>query len=190
MFCKTLKRKIIIVFSAKLNPSVSHMKLFLLLIFIACCGYAHGQTSGKGFGVGLDLGIPSNSIYNIGFGGSGKAEVPLISSLSLSVTAGYTNFYYKGGLIGNNKTQDAAGFVPLKAGVKYYAGEGFYIEGETGVALATNYTKNTLFAFSLGPGFFIATGKQTGVDVGLRYENWGSGRLQQTAIRAAYRFNW
>ena len=135
------------------------MKISLLLLFVVFADFAFGQTSGKGFGVGLELGFPTNSIYNIGFGGSGKAEVPLVSSLSLSVTAGYTNFYYKSGLIGSVKSQDPAGFLPLKAGLKYYLAEGFYIEGEAGTSIETNYNKDKLFAFALGPGFLIATGK-------------------------------
>lgn len=163
------------------------LPLFLLFLYTA----AHSQNAPKkAFSAGLDLGIPTNSIYNIGFGGSGKAEVPIAGPVSLTVSAGFTSLYYKSALIGSNRSQDPATFVPLKAGVKYYLSEGFYIEGEAGTAIATNYGKEKLFAFALGAGFIIDLGKNDAIDLGFRYENWGSGRIRQTGIRVAYRFSW
>lgn len=165
-------------------------KLLLLFLPFFYIG-ANAQTfNTKAFSVGLEVGIPSQSVYNVGLGGSGKAEVPVASNVSLSFTAGYTSFYYKKSLIGSSVTPDAGRFFPLKAGVKYYFSEGFYAEGEAGSVIETNYNKDNLFAFSIGPGFVIATGKHTGVDMGFRYENWSRGRLRQTALRVAYRFGW
>lgn len=168
------------------------MKKLLPLLFVLMYTMARGQavTTTTAFSAGLELGIPTNSIYNIGFGGSGKVEVPLTTALSLSATAGFTNFYRKSALIGSNKSQPASSYVTLKAGLKYYLGEAFYIEGEAGNVVETNYSKNNLFAFALGPGFLISTGKHTAVDFNFRYENWGRGRLRQTGIRVAYRLGW
>jgi hypothetical protein len=168
------------------------MKKLLPLLFILIGAAAHAQTqnTAKAFSVGLELGVPTNSIYNVGFGGSGKAEVPITPNLSLSVTAGYINFYYKRSLVGNSQSQDPAGYVPIKAGAKYFLGQYVYVEGEAGTAIETNYSKRNLFAFALGPGFVISTGKHTAVDFGFRYENWGNGRLRQTALRVAYRLGW
>ena len=167
------------------------MKKVLTALFLIAGMLAHAQTAPtKTFSAGLELGAPTNSIYNIGFGGSGKVEIPIIAPLSLSVTAGYISFYYKSSLVGSNTSQSPAGFVPLKAGAKFYVGPGIYIEAEGGTAIETNYGKDKLFAYSVGPGFIIPTGKHTGVDLGFRYENWGGGRLRQTGIRAAYRIGW
>jgi len=161
--------------------------LFALLIFTGAM--AHAQTKAtKAFGVGLELGAPTNSIYTIGFGGSGKAEVPLADALSFTVTAGYTSFYYKSALIGSSTSPDPAGYLPLKGGIKYFFSEGVYAEGEAGNVFETNYGKGNMFVFAIGPGFTIPTGKHAGVDVGFRYENWGGGRLKQTGIKVAYRF--
>ncbi|MBK0378386.1 hypothetical protein [Mucilaginibacter segetis] len=167
------------------------MKKFILLAFLFASFIAKAQVAPqKAFSVGLDLGFPSNSIYNVAFGGYGKAEVPIANSLSLSVTAGYTSVYFKSSLIGSSSSQDPIGIVPLKAGAKYFFSPGFYAEGELGTAIETNYDKDKLFAYSIGPGFIIPTGKHTGVDFGFRYENWGSGRIRLTAFRVAYRLGW
>lgn len=167
------------------------MKNFLTAFFLMAGMLARAQTvPTKTFSVGLELGAPTNSIYNIGFGGSGKAEIPIVAPLSLSVTAGYTSFYYKSALVGSNISQTPAGFVPLKAGAKFYFGPGIYMEAEGGTVIETNYSKDKLFAYAVGPGFIIPTGKHTGVDLGFRYENWGGGRLRQTGIRVAYRIGW
>ncbi|MBB5397567.1 outer membrane beta-barrel protein [Mucilaginibacter sp. AK015] len=162
--------------------------LSTLLILFSCSAYA--QTPVRAFGAGLELGVPANSVFAIGFGGSGKAEVPLVSALSLSVTGGFTSFHYKSALIGSSTTQPAVNYIPVKAGVKYYFSPGFYAEGEAGNAFQTNYTKENLFIIAVGPGFIVSTGEHSGIDFGFRYENWGSGRLRQTAIRVAYRFGW
>jgi hypothetical protein len=167
------------------------MKRLLPLLFTLFVLHTRAQTVPvKAFSVGLELGVPANSVFNVGFGGSGKAEVPLVSALSFTVTAGYTSMYYKSALIGSATTQTPVGYIPLKAGVKYYFSPGFYAEGEAGNAFQTNYTKENLFIIAVGPGFIASTGEHSGIDIGFRYENWGSGRLRQTAIRAAYRFGW
>jgi opacity protein-like surface antigen len=167
------------------------MKKLLPILFLFLYTMAHGQSAPKSaFSAGLDLAIPTNSIYSVGLGASGKAEIPITSAASITVTAGYTSLYYKKSQIGSSRSQDAAGFVPLKAGVKYYLSEGFFIEGELGTAMETNYSKNKLFAFALGPGFLLPVSKNTAIELGFRYENWGSGRVRQTGIRVAYHFTW
>jgi hypothetical protein len=167
------------------------MKRLLFFFFLLSSTIAFSQNAPKmAFSVGLDLAIPTNSIYNIGFGGSGKAEVPIAGPVSLTVTAGYTSLYFKKSLIGSTQSQDPSGFVPLKAGIKYYISEGFYLEGEAGTAMETNYNKNKLFAFAIGPGFLLPINKYSAIDLGFRYENWGSGRIRQTGIRVAYRIGW
>ncbi|RVU00187.1 hypothetical protein EOD41_14610 [Mucilaginibacter limnophilus] len=165
--------------------------LLVLLVFAALKVQAQSVSLNKAFSVGLELGIPSQSIYNIGFGGSGKAEVPIASPVSLTITAGYTSFYYKSALIGGgDRFPDAAGYVPLKGGAKVYLSRGVYAEAEGGAVLETNYAKKTLSAFSIGPGFLIPLKSDNqSIDFSLRYERW-SNNLKQTGIRVAYRFGW
>lgn len=168
-------------------------KLPLVILFALLCSTAFAQNGidlSKAFSAGLELAAPSHGVYNIGFGASGKFEVPIASPVSLTLTGGYTSFNYKSNLFDNNRTPSAAGYVPLKGGLKYYFSQAVCIEGEMGTALETNYEKQSLFAFSLGPSFFIpGSVHNRGFDFGFRYEGWGN-QVHQTAFRVAYRLGW
>jgi len=167
------------------------MKQLILITFIFCTIKASAQDISpvaKAFSAGLELGIPSNSIYNIGLGFSGKAEIPVSNRMCITITAGYTTFFYKSNLYHSSLTLAPAGFVPIKAGVKYYFNPGVYIEGELGTVIETNYLKHDPFAFSIGPGFLIPINEKHSFDLGVRYENWSDNSLRQTAVRFAYRF--
>jgi hypothetical protein len=164
------------------------MKKLIILLFLSCCFKAYSQTTiTKAISTAFELAIPSNGIYNIGVGASAKAELPIVAPVSLTLTGGFTTMFYKSNLFSSSRTPGAAGFIPLKAGAKYYFNKGVYAEGEAGTAIETNYGKQSSFAFSVGLGFIAPAGDKNGVDVGFRYEDW-SNQLRQTAIRIAYRF--
>ena len=164
--------------------------LFLILLLSSLQIMAQDEPLKKAISLGAELGIPNASVYSIGVGVSGKAEFPVSGKVAITVTAAYSAFFYKSNLFDNSKTFAAAQFIPLKAGAKYYFNPGVYFEGELGTAIETNYLKQDLFAFSLGPGFLIPVNEKHSVDFGLRYEKWSNHQVQQTAIRFAYRFGW
>ena len=167
------------------------MKRIILVIFIFIAINATAQDTSpiaKAFSAGAELGIPSNSIYNIGLGFSGKAEIPASNRICITITAGYSTFFYKSNLYQSSLSPSPAGFVPLKAGIKYYFNPGVYIEGELGTVMETNYLRHDPFAFSIGTGFLIPINEKHSFDLGIRYENWSDHSLRQTAIRFAYRF--
>lgn len=161
--------------------------LFLLITFYSFNTYAQTIIS-KAISTAFELAIPANGVYNIGVGASVKAELPITTPVSLTLTGGFTSMFYKSNLFNSSLTPGAAVFVPLKAGVKYYFNKGVYAEGEAGTAIETNYGKQSVFAFSIGPGFIVPSGDKNGFDIGFRYENWAN-QLRQTAIRIAYRFS-
>ncbi len=165
------------------------MKRIVFILLAVCCLKAQAQTTEitKAIGTAFELAIPSNGVYNVGVGASAKAELPIVAPVSLTLTGGFTTMFYKSNLFNSSRTPGAAGFIPLKAGVKYYFNKGVYAEGEAGDAIETNYAKQSSFAFSLGLGFIVPAGDKNGVDIGFRYEDW-SNQLRQTAIRIAYRF--
>lgn len=165
------------------------MKRLIVLIFIISAIGANAQNAiTKAFSSGVELGIPSTSIYSIGLGISAKGELPVSDKIAITITAGYSTFFYKSNLFQSSLTPANAVFVPLKAGLKYYFNEGIYLEGEAGTSIETNYLKQYLFAFSVGPGFIIQTNNGHGIDLGLRYEGWSNNQLRQTAVRVGYRF--
>jgi hypothetical protein len=169
------------------------MKRIILILLIFYSFHASAQNNlplSKAFSPGFELGIPSNSIYNVGLGLSGKVEFPVSNRVCISATVGYSSFFYKSNLFKSSLTPSAASFAPLKAGVKYYFNQGVYVEGELGTAIETNYLKQDLFAFSIGPGFILPINDKRGIDIGFRYENWSNHQVRQTAIRVAYRLGW
>jgi hypothetical protein len=162
--------------------------LFVVLSLFAITVHAQDKTPiYKAISAGVELGIPSRTVYDIGVATSLKGEIPIIAPVSLTITGGYSVFSHKNNVITGSNTFDAATFVPLKAGLRWYLGETVCIEGEAGTSIETNYEKKKLFAFSLGPSFLIPVGQKQNVDLGFRYENWAN-QVRQTAIRIAYRF--
>lgn len=166
------------------------MKKLVLLLPILFCLKVYGQNAvpiSKAFNLGFELGIPANGIFNIGTGASAKLELPVASPVSLSLTGGITTMFYKSNLFNSSRTPGAAVFLPLKGGVKYYFNRGVYAQGEAGTAIETNYSKQGVFAFSIGPGFVVPAGEKNGVDISFRYEDWAN-QVRQTVIHIAYRF--
>lgn len=167
------------------------MKKLLLLILVFCYFNLHAQVppvqNNTAFSIGGELTIPSYGLYSIGTGLSAKFETPIVSPVSLSLTAGFTSVFYKSNLLYNTNSPGASEFAPVKAGLKYYLIQSVYAEGEAGTAIELNHNKQDLFAFSFGLGFLAPISEKRAIDISFRYEDW-QGQLKQTALRFAYRF--
>ncbi|PTR00887.1 hypothetical protein C8P68_101116 [Mucilaginibacter yixingensis] len=174
------------------------MKKYFLLAMLFCgfCRMACAQDDHQNhtaLSAGPEISFPSRSQFNFGYGGSLKFETPVAQNVGLSLTGAYTEMIYKGVAFAGGTKPSPAGFVPLKAGVVYYAG-GARLEGEVGSVLEQqeiNGVKQNLFTFSLGPSFLIplADSKQQFINVGLRYESWSKNTLRMIGIRVAYHLN-
>ncbi|MFC0516328.1 hypothetical protein ACFFGT_19070 [Mucilaginibacter angelicae] len=163
--------------------------ILLLLILPAFKTYAQdGPKPSTTFSGGVEFGIPSRGLYNVGVGASLKLEQPIVSPVSLTLTAGFSSFFRKNSPL-NEGHSGGDIFVPLKAGVRYNVSSGLFLEAEAGSIIELNYDKRKLFAFSIGPAIMIPTSTDNrNFELGLRYESWSAHTLQQTAIRFAYRF--
>lgn len=162
--------------------------LFLFTFLVVSISRAQDR-SPVAISAGFELGLPSQSIYSVGLGGSLKIEVPLSGKFAVTATGGITSMTYKSAFVANFNTHGSDTFVPLKGGVKYYLGPNFYAEGELGAAIETEHEKRSLFAYSIGPGFLLPLGNgKTGIDFSFRYESWSQHDLRQTGIRVAYKF--
>lgn len=125
-----------------------------------------------GIGIGGEIGLPSGNfagISAIGLGASIKADLPVSNNLDLSLSGGYTNFFGRNNQIFQVKDLS---YAPVKAGLKYWLGEGFYAEGQLGAALPLSSGLKTLFAWSPGIGTQFKLSGENKLDLGIRYEGW------------------
>jgi hypothetical protein len=174
------------------------------------------STSSNGiiWSVGADAGIPTgklNNAYNWSIGGSVQADIPVAPKLFVTINAGYNSIQGK-----NNYTTTVAtpnGIVtatgdvtniqllPVKAGLKYYLVDRFYVQGEAGVAFLLNKSdlgddKSAAFVYAPQVGYQFALGGKNYIDAGVRYEastKFNSGvdesKVNFFGLRVAYAFS-
>ena len=145
------------------------------------------KTGGK-FSIGVEAGLPlgdaSDSFSSI-IGGSVKYEASIGVNTYFTISGGYNSYTTKNVLIAIG-VPSSFGFVPLKAGIKYYSTDGFFLEGQVGVTISTEKNGSNFFAYSPGVGYSF----NGGLEAGVRFEGWtkGTGSVNQLGLRLAYRF--
>jgi hypothetical protein len=142
-----------------------------------------------GFEAGVPFGTLIKDISSVALGGSLKYDYPISEGIFVTGSAGYTNFIYKSDYKEFLKEFDinksGEGFVPIKAGIKYYVSGGFYGEAQGGVVLSTESGGGTAIAYAPCIGYTW----DDSVEIGARYEGWShNGTISQVAFRVAYRF--
>jgi hypothetical protein len=127
---------------------------------------------------------------NAVFCASVQVELPTAQHLFFTLNAGYSTFL-KGSMLKAIFAPSSNGGVSLKAGFKYYTSHIFYLEAGSGVALSNKNFSHAFqsgdcaFVFASGMGFTL----DSGLEFGLRYEEWASGgTISQFACRVGYRF--
>ncbi len=81
--------------------------------------------------------------------------------------------------------------IPLKAGGRYYIGN-FYLLGEAGVIVMTNFSNTTKAVFSAGLGDKIKIGRKY-IDISGRQEIWlgkNNEQYNMAVLRVAYEIVW
>ena len=175
------------------------MKKLLLTLAIAggitLSGFAQSTTtttsapsnSGGKFSIGAEAGLPVGDIsevYSVVIGGSIKYELPVAKQTYFTISAGYNAFLLKSEFkeLGISST---ANFIPIKAGIKYYSSENFFLEGQLGAVFNTEQGGGHAFVWAPGIGYTFAGG----FEAGFRYEGWTNGSTTgQLGLRLAYRF--
>ncbi|MDB5159021.1 MAG: hypothetical protein JWR50_3728 [Mucilaginibacter sp.] len=164
----------------------------IILIGVTLSSFSQKTEGGK-FSIGVDAGLPVGDLRSIAtftIGGSLKYEHPICDKLWATVSGGYTYIPYKNDILianlGYVKTNSGEGFIPLKAGLKYFFNDVIYGEGQVGAAIATQSGGNTKFVYAPGVGIIF----DKNIDIGIRYEAWAQsgGTLSQFALRLAYCF--
>lgn len=169
----------------------------LLSILIACFftwNYSLAQTNRmeSKIGLGLDAAFPIGDFKQVAdyaIGASILYQKPVTENLNITGNIGYLRFHGPA-VFSNIKYKQ--GFVPIKAGARYFIIPHVYGTGELGISISTanGYGSGTSFAYAPGAGTEFPVGKTGTVDVALRYENWSrsTGTLSFLGIRAGYNF--
>lgn len=160
-----------------------------LLVGVSFTTFAQSNDEGGKFSIGLEGGVPvgdASDAYNAVVGGSLKYQLPIATSTSFTISAGYSAFLGKDNYLNLGIKAPSYTAVPIKAGLKYHFSEGFYGEGQVGVAIGTKSGAKTGFAYAPGVGYDFGGG----VDIGVRYEGWAysGGSISQVAARLAFSF--
>lgn len=179
-------------------------KLILSMALVAGLGVAaNAQTKkdpamgGSKIGVGVDFGFPTGDYskgalgMNYAIGGSLNFQTPIAASLNFVGEAGYlsqTSKEFAG-------TTYSYGAVPLKAGVRYFVAENFYLQGQVGAAISTEDNGKTGFLYTPAVGLEFPLANKMSFDFGARYEGWtnqpalgGSRTNSFIGLRAALNF--
>lgn len=143
-------------------------------------------------GLGLDLAIPTGTYKNhadYGLGFSLLYQKPVADNLSITGNVGYLRFH---GPAVFSDIKYKEGYVPIKAGARYFIARYFFAATELGVTIPTanGYGSGTAFAYAPGLGASFPVSKAGTLDIGIRYENWSrsDGTRSFAGIRAGYNF--
>jgi hypothetical protein len=138
-------------------------------------------------GFGVEGGIPTGDAHpSSGFelGGSARLQYGVNSSVALTLTSGYTNFFIKDDyrLPGGPSN---LGIVPVKVGAKFFVGQNVYLGAEAGAGFETVSNGNTKLLLSPALGW-----ANEHWDVGVNYTNYSgqSDTYGSVGLRLAYGF--
>jgi hypothetical protein len=116
--------------------------LFLAVSFTALTITANAQPKeGFNLGAGLRASLPIGDFsdsHSFGLGAELQGEYGFAENFSGVFTTGYSSFFGKKYDIGGMEFKaDAVGYIPILAGVRYYAAPSFFIGGQLGYGLLT-----------------------------------------------------
>lgn len=153
---------------------------------------AQSKPEDSKIGLGLDAAFPVGSYKNVAdyaLGVSLLYQNEVARHLRITGNVGYLRFHGPA-VFSNIKYKE--GYVPIKAGVRYFVLKQLFLTGELGVAIPTanGYGSGTAFVYTPGLGTEIPVTKTGSLDIGLRYENWARSNSTRSflGIRAGYNF--
>jgi len=172
-------------------------KILLFVVLLAGSIFSsHAQTKPVAqLSIGGEFGLPTgqaSQVYGSTVGASVKLELPVSASKFSFVIAGGISDYLVN--VNYTGTLEAATYIPVEVGGKYYFSSIGYFEGDLGLSTDVNgnySAEKNAFIYAPIIGFSAPTSKHKGtVDIGLRYEGRveSGGTVSQVALRLAYRF--
>jgi hypothetical protein len=161
-------------------------------------------SNGVVFSVGVDAGLPTGNLsngYNWNIGGSVQADIPVVpQQLFVTINAGYNSIQGKTNAYGTGLTATNIQLLPVKAGLKFFPVNHFYIQGEAGAAFLLNkadvgFDNSAAFIYAPQIGYQFPLGHKRYLDAGVRYEgstnftsNNDNSQVNFVALRLAYAF--
>ncbi|MET3501283.1 hypothetical protein ABIC45_002895 [Mucilaginibacter rubeus] len=156
----------------------------LTVLAIAFTSLAQAQTTPTAsdrpivLSVGAEGGFSAGSFkhankWNIG--GSLQADFPVADKLYLTANAGYLNFFGKNNYYPNSNDAPDINLLPVKAGLKYFPVQRFYVKADAGSAFVLNkreagYGKTAAFIYSPQIGVQLPLGGKNFIDAAAYYE--------------------
>jgi hypothetical protein len=156
------------------------------------------------YSIGVDAGIPTGNFkdaYKWNLGGSLQADIPVYKNqLFVTVNAGYNNVFGKKDVANTGVDVPSIQLLPVKAGLKFFPIDNFYVQGEAGVGFLLNKSdffndKSAAFVWApqIGVQFPVSAGSF--IDAGVRYEatskyssNFSASKVNFVGVRVAYGF--
>lgn len=188
-----------------MKKNIKLAAIALAAVTFLFAGRAKAQTTPPSvwrFGVGVEGGIPTGTAHDISnfeLGGTARLQYGLSKNLALTLTSGYYNFFgksYTTTVTDATSTTTVTvkgrslGLIPVKAGIKGFFTDNFYLGGEAGAGFEAhepvdNAPKDTKLILSPAVGW-----ANQSWDVGVRYEAFlGQGNnYGVAALRIAYGF--
>jgi len=160
-------------------------------------------SNGVVLSVGVDAGIPTGNLsngYNWNIGGSVQADIPVAQQLFVTINAGYNSLQGKDNAYGTGLTATNIQLLPVKAGLKFFPANHFYVQGEAGAAFSLNksdlgFNNSAAFIYAPQVGYQFPVGGKSFIDAGVRYEgstdfvsNNSNSQVNFFALRLAYAF--
>ena len=158
------------------------MKKLILAISIVAFSTvgAQAQSASKSttLSIGINAGIPTNSVYNFAYGADLQADFAVAATTKITGSAGYEGYSAKGSNYVNNY------FIPVLAGVKFNLGEKAYAHGQLGYGFAKGGSGAFGYAPSLGYYF------SPKLDASVKYLAFSknSSTIGSVNLRLAYNF--
>ncbi len=148
---------------------------------------------------GIDAAYTSSDLllfWGTGLGVSVQPEYFFSKKVSVTFTAGY-NIFFGVSILGGYK-QPSLHVVPVRAGLRYYFTEKFYVAGQAGIGMLSGggegasflKLKGNYFSYSPQLGYQFTINNKKRIDIAVKYESYSKSpnTFSDGGIRAAYIF--
>ncbi|MGZ3873024.1 MAG: hypothetical protein ACXVJD_08900 [Mucilaginibacter sp.] len=159
-------------------------QFFSLLVFVLFTAtIANAQTANPWrIGFGVDAGVPASGAFRYALGGDIRLQKDINQQLSVTLTTGFSHFFEKEHFANYLQYGSPYNVIPVKAGIKAFLTDNFYVGAEAGVGFGFEQWGNS-FVYSPAAGLAF----KNGLDISIKYEDYTTDRnTRDIALRFAY----